>query len=251
MRPSLPRSRSGGGRGGPGEDVPLAFACLPKGHVRPRLAVRARHGIGPKGPRRGRVEPVDCQKGQPPGFRVAPRSKPCHPAHPSCGGLPDRKRGGGRQWHHPTGALSAMFFLEVLTQRTCDAVAFDLAVSPMVDVDLHPVGLLKFLEKRPQLKPGPRRHGNFPRRGQGHRVQPLHVHRCQRGRRIWSVRQPKDLDGLGGHWRHAACRWREQAPRWGGHPGVQGHPQGQKTSPHQAPGCPRFHGEGIRRRMPA
>ena len=48
-----------------------------------------------------------------------------------------------------------MFFLEVFTQRTCDAVAFNLTVSPMVDIDLHPVGLLEFLKKRPQLKPRP------------------------------------------------------------------------------------------------
>ena len=229
----------------------MASACLPQGHVRPCLTVRARHGVGPKGPRRGRVKPVDRKKGQPPGFLVAPRSKPRHPAHPSRGGLADRKRGCRRQRHHPAGALSSMFFLEVFTQRTCDAVAFNLTVSPMVDVDLHPVGLLKFLEKGPQMKPRPRRPGNFPRRGQGLRVQPLHVNRGQRDRRIRSLRQPKDLDGLGAHWRHAAFWCGEQAPRWGRQPRVQGHPHGQKASPHQAPGCPRFHGNGIRRRMPA
>ena len=48
-----------------------------------------------------------------------------------------------------------MFFLEVFSQRTCDAVTFNLTVSPMVDVDLPPVGLLEFLKECPQLKPRP------------------------------------------------------------------------------------------------
>ena len=60
-----------------------------------------------------------------------------------------------------------MFLLELFAQHTCDAVAFNLTVSPMVDVDLHPVGLLKFLEKGPQLKPRPRRPGIFQEGGNG------------------------------------------------------------------------------------
>ena len=133
-----------------------------------------------------------------------------------------------------------MFLLEVFTQRTCDAVAFNLTVSPMVDVDLHPVGLLKFLEKRPQLKPRPCRPGNFPRRGQGHRVQPLHVHRCQRGRRIRSVGNSKDLDGLGNHWRHVGRRLGEPSAKVGQASRCPRPPTRPESQPTSGPRMPRI-----------
>ena len=166
--------------------------------------------------RRVRVEAESNRRtpwrNRPAASRRGPNLPPCAPP---LWWIADRKRGGRQRHTQP--APCPLFFWKCSRNAP---VKWSLIWLPsMVDIDLHPVGLLVF-GKRPQPKPRPADPAIFQ---EGVRAPSPTAPRptvVKGGDAFGASGSPRTWTGLGGKAMRLPVR---EQPRWGGHPGAQGH----------------------------